>query len=52
MAIIGVLTGAVALVISICVEKLVDLKYTQFDNGIWPASFLLVFCMQTLAAMN
>ena len=33
MAIIGILTGAVAFVISICMEKLVDLKYSQFDKG-------------------
>ena len=35
------LDWAVALVISICVEKLVDLKYTQFDHGIWPAFLFL-----------
>ena len=34
VAIIGILTGAIAFVISICVEKLVDLKYTQFEKGI------------------
>ena len=32
VAIIGILTGAIAFVISICVEKLVDLKYTQFEK--------------------